>query len=87
MLFILENFTKSNDKLSSHVKSLVKTNQIDKATNPHFYLLKNPTKMIGIDSNTGYTKAELAKSSSFLTVGFGYTFYFNGKKSKTSGDD
>ena len=52
-----------------------------------FYGYSFTPEMIGIDSNTGYTQAELAKSNSFLTVGFGYTFYFNGKKSTKSGDD
>jgi hypothetical protein len=52
-----------------------------------FYGYSFTPEMIGIDSNVGYTKDELAKSNSFLTVGFGYTFYFNGKKSTTGGDD
>jgi len=52
-----------------------------------FYGYSFSPEMIGIDSNIGYTKAEIAKSNSFLTVGFGYTFYFNGKKSSVSNDD
>lgn len=42
---------------------------------------------IGIDSNLGYNESELNKTSSFLTVGFGFTRYFNGKKSKDTGWD
>lgn len=52
-----------------------------------FYGYAFTPEMIGIDSNVGYTQTELAKTSSFLTVGFGYTFYFNGKKSTKSADD
>ncbi|MFM6935655.1 MAG: hypothetical protein ACKOXP_09440 [Flavobacteriales bacterium] len=37
--------------------------------------------MIGIDSNIGYDPKEYTKPSSFLSVGFAYTYYFNGKKS------
>jgi len=37
--------------------------------------------MIGIDSNIGYDPKEYNKPSSFLSVGFAYTYYFNGKKS------
>jgi hypothetical protein len=36
--------------------------------------------MIGIDSNIGYDPTEYSKPSSFLSVGFAYTYYFNGKK-------
>ena len=36
---------------------------------------------IGYDSDLGYSTDELSKISSFLNVGFAYTFYFNGKKS------
>jgi hypothetical protein len=37
--------------------------------------------MIGVDSNIGYDPNEYTKPSSFLSVGFAYTYYFNGKKS------
>jgi hypothetical protein len=37
--------------------------------------------MIGIDSNIGYDPKEYNKPSSLFSVGFAYTFYFNGKKS------
>jgi hypothetical protein len=36
--------------------------------------------MIGIDSNIGYNPSEYTKPSSLLSVGFAYTYYFNGKK-------
>ena len=36
--------------------------------------------MIGVDSNIGYDPKEYSKPSSFLSVGFAYTYYFNGKK-------
>ena len=42
---------------------------------------------IGINSNLGYTSSELGRISSFLVVGFGYSRYFNGKKSTNSGWD
>jgi hypothetical protein len=50
-----------------------------------FYGFSYRPWLIGVDSNLGYDAAELNKLSSFLTVGFGYTHYFNGKKS-SSGD-
>ena len=36
--------------------------------------------MIGIDSNIGYDPKEYNKPSSLFSVGFAYTYYFNGKK-------
>ena len=36
---------------------------------------------IGYDSDLGYAAEEFSRVSSFLNVGFAYTFYFNGKKS------
>lgn len=50
-----------------------------------FYGFSYRPWLIGVDSNLGYSDNELKKLSSFLTVGFGYTHYFNGKKS-TTGD-
>lgn len=38
-------------------------------------------ELIGIQGNMGYDPSEFIKNSSFLSVGFGYTYYFNGKKS------
>ena len=42
---------------------------------------------IGINSDLGYSASELNKVSSYLIVGFGYSRYFNGKKSTNSGWD
>lgn len=47
---IFDNYTKcENDNLNKHIKSFVKTTQVISAYNPHFYLMKNPSKMIGAD--------------------------------------
>ena len=40
---------------------------------------------LGVNSTLGYSQAELNKVTSFLVVGFGYSRYFNGKKSTDSG--
>lgn len=40
---------------------------------------------LGVNSDLGYSQAELNKVSSFLVVGFGYSRYFNGKKSTDTG--
>jgi hypothetical protein len=42
---------------------------------------------IGINSDLGYSASDLNKVSSYLIVGFGYSRYFNGKKSTNSGWD
>jgi hypothetical protein len=42
---------------------------------------------IGINSDLGYSVSELNKVSSYLIVGFGYSRYFNGKKSSNTGWD
>lgn len=47
---ILENFTKTTtENLNKLVKSMVKTSEVIKANNPHFYFINNPSKMIGTD--------------------------------------
>jgi len=38
-------------------------------------------QLIGIEGNMGYDLADFEGNSSYLSVGFGYTYYFNGKKS------
>ena len=38
-------------------------------------------QLIGIEGNMGYDPADFEGNSSYLSVGFGYTYYFNGKKS------
>lgn len=50
-----------------------------------FYGYSFTPNTIGYDSDMGFSLAEFSKTSSFLNVGFAYTFYFNGKKS--SADD
>lgn len=45
------------------------------------YGLSFSPELIGIQGNMGYDPSEFIKNSSFLSVGFGYTYYFNGKKS------
>lgn len=40
---------------------------------------------LGINSDLGYSTSELNKISSYLIVGFGYSRYFNGKKSSNTG--
>ncbi len=42
---------------------------------------------IGINSDLGYSTSDLNKVSSYLIVGFGYSRYFNGKKSSNTGWD
>lgn len=42
---------------------------------------------IGIDSDLGYSQSELNRTSGFFNIGFGYTRYFNGKKSSDNGWD
>ena len=38
-------------------------------------------QLIGIEGNMGYDLIDFEGNSSYLSVGFGYTYYFNGKKS------
>lgn len=37
--------------------------------------------LIGAEGNLGFDPTEFLRNSSFLSAGFGYTYYFNGKKS------
>lgn len=46
---ILENYKKSSKILDQHVKSFVRPNEIIDCMNPHFYNMKNPSKMLGIN--------------------------------------
>jgi hypothetical protein len=43
-------------------------------------------QLIGIEGNMGYDPQEFERNSSFLSVGFGYTYYLNGKKSSAVED-
>ena len=47
---ILENYTKSSLLLDQHVKSFVRPNEIVNATNPHFYNIKQRSKMFGTNN-------------------------------------
>ena len=46
---ILSNYTKSDRLLNQHVKSIVRTSEVVNATNPHYYNIRNSSRMIGID--------------------------------------
>jgi hypothetical protein len=43
-------------------------------------------QLIGIEGNMGYDPLEFEKNSTFLSVGFGFTYYLNGKKSSAVED-
>ena len=44
-------------------------------------------QLIGLEGDFGFGPEEYLKNSTYLNVGFGYTFYLNGKKSTTPGFD
>lgn len=46
---ILENYTRSCEMLDQHVKSFVRPDQIKTSDNPHYYHIRNPSKMLGIN--------------------------------------
>jgi len=46
---LIESYTKSELKLNKHVKTFVRPNEILHASNPHFYHIKHPEKMFGIN--------------------------------------
>jgi len=45
---IMENYTRSDEKLNKHVKSFVRPSQVVNVTNPHFFHIKNPYRNITI---------------------------------------
>lgn len=45
---ILENYKKSCKILDKHVKSFVRPNEIINCVNPHYYIMRNPSKMLGL---------------------------------------
>jgi hypothetical protein len=49
---LLENYTKSSKLLDHHVKSFVRPSKIVNCINPHYYEMKDPTKMFGINFKT-----------------------------------
>ena len=46
---ILENYTRSCKLLDQHVKSFVRPSEVKNSDNPHYYHMRNPSKMIGIN--------------------------------------
>jgi hypothetical protein len=46
---IIESYTKSHHNLDTRVKSFVRPNEIINNSQPHFYNMKNPSRMLGID--------------------------------------
>jgi hypothetical protein len=47
---ILDNYTRSQLTLNEHVKCFVKPSEIIDAINPHFYCIRNPQKMYGLNN-------------------------------------
>jgi len=45
---ILENYTRSDDRLNKHIKSFVRPSQIRSVSSPHFYNIMNPNRDITI---------------------------------------
>jgi len=46
---ILENYKKSDKMLDRHVKSFVRPNKIVNCVNPHYYNMKDPSKMLDLN--------------------------------------
>ena len=46
---LLENYTKSTEKLDKHVKTFVRPKEIKNVVNPHYYNMKKERKMYNID--------------------------------------
>jgi hypothetical protein len=45
---ILENYTKCENKLNPHVKTFVRPNAVIQSINPHYYSMKNPSKLFNL---------------------------------------
>ncbi len=50
------------------------------------YAIAFSPQLLGIEGNMGYDESEFEQNSTFLSIGFGYTYYFNGKKSSAEED-
>ncbi|MEY4805261.1 MAG: hypothetical protein RL331_1787 [Bacteroidota bacterium] len=50
------------------------------------YGLAFSPQLIGIEGDMGFDPVEFSKNSSYLSIGFGYTYYLNGKKSSAVED-
>jgi len=46
---LMETYTRSQLFLDKHVKSFVRPNEIKNCINPHFYNMRNPNRMLGLD--------------------------------------
>jgi hypothetical protein len=46
---LLENYTRSCSTLDKHVKTFVRPNEIKYSDSPHYYHMRNPNKMLGLD--------------------------------------
>jgi len=46
---LLENYNKSCLIIDQHVKSFVRPNEVKYSDNPHFYHIRNPSKMLGLN--------------------------------------
>jgi hypothetical protein len=46
---IIENYTKSDETLHSHVKTFVRPREVLNVINPHFYIIRQPLKSISVD--------------------------------------
>jgi hypothetical protein len=59
---ILDNYTKSDFILDEHVKTFVRPNEVLGANNPHFFIIKNNLRMVGVNKkriNEPYTKNQI----------------------------
>jgi hypothetical protein len=46
---IMENYKLSDKTLNQHVKSFVRPSEVTTCQSPHYYNIKNPAKMLGLD--------------------------------------
>jgi hypothetical protein len=67
---ILENYTKSDFILDEHVKTFVRPNEVLGANNPHFFIIKNKLRMVGVNKKriTAPYYARNAKNYKFNKV-------------------
>lgn len=47
---IIDNYTRSNLYVNNHVKTFARPNRIVNAINPHFYIMKYPNRIFGINN-------------------------------------
>uniref|UniRef100_A0A6C0K399 Glycosyltransferase family 92 protein n=1 Tax=viral metagenome TaxID=1070528 RepID=A0A6C0K399_9ZZZZ len=46
---IIENYTKSDERIDKHVKTFVRPSQVVDAVTPHYFVIVNPSRMISIN--------------------------------------